>query len=122
MKLTLIRHGLTEGNIRRLYYGAMDLPLLPDGIEALHALRDGGGYPDGLQGEQIPIEAQVVGLADVYERLVSRPVDGHARTHSEVVQMLCTGVCGAFNPLLLDCLQEMEAELARAMQDTPEET
>ena len=69
-----------------------------------HERYDGGGYPDGLQGEQIPIEAQVVGLADVYERLVSRPVDGHARTHSEVVQMICTGVCGAFNPLLLDCL------------------
>lgn len=87
-----------------------------------HERYDGGGYPDGLQGEQIPIEAQVVGLADMYERLVSRPVDGHARTHSEVVQMICTGVCGAFNPLLLDCLQDMEAEIARAMQDTPEET
>lgn len=87
-----------------------------------HERYDGGGYPDGLQGEQIPIEAQVVGLADVYERLVSRPVDGHARTHSEVVQMICTGVCGAFNPLLLDCLQDMEVEITRAMQDTPEET
>lgn len=87
-----------------------------------HERYDGGGYPDGLHGEQIPIEAQVVGLADVYERLVSRPVDGHARTHSEVVQMICTGVCGAFNPLLLDCLQDMEVEIARAMQDTPEET
>ena len=87
-----------------------------------HERYDGGGYPDGLQGEQIPIEAQVVGLADVYERLVSRPVDGHARTHSEVVQMICTGVCGAFNPLLLDCLQDMEVEIARAMQDMPEET
>ena len=87
-----------------------------------HERYDGGGYPDGLQGEQIPIEAQVVGLADVYERLVSRAVDGHARTHSEVVQMICTGVCGAFNPLLLDCLQDMEVEIARAMQDTPEET
>ena len=87
-----------------------------------HERYDGGGYPDGLQGEQIPIEAQVVGLADVYERLVSRPVDGHARTHSEVVQMICTGVCGAFNPLLLDCLQDMEVEIARAMQDTLEET
>ena len=87
-----------------------------------HERYDGGGYPDGLQGEQIPIEAQVVGLADVYERLVSRPVDGHARTHSEVVQMICTGVCGAFNPLLLDCLQDMEVEIAHAMQDTPEET
>ena len=87
-----------------------------------HERYDGGGYPDGLQGEQIHIEAQVVGLADVYERLVSRPVDGRARTHSEVVQMICTGVCGAFNPLLLDCLQDMEVEIARAMQDTPEET
>ena len=87
-----------------------------------HERYDGGGYPDGLQGEQIPIEAQVGGLADVYERLVSRPVDGHARTHSEVVQMICTGVCGAFNPLMLDCLQDMEVEIARAMQDTPEET
>ena len=87
-----------------------------------HERYDGGGYPDGLQGEQIPIEAQVAGLADGYERLVSRPVDGHARTHSEVVQMICTGVCGAFNPLLLDCLQDMEVEIARAMQDTPEET
>ena len=87
-----------------------------------HERYDGGGYPDGLQGEQIPIEAQVVGLADVYERLVSRPVDGHARTHSEVVQMICTGVCGAFNQLLMDCLQVMVAEIARAMQDTPEET
>ena len=84
-----------------------------------HERYDGGGYPDGLQGEQIPIEAQVVGLADVYERLVSRPVDGHARTHSEVVQMICTGVCGAFNPLLLDCLQEIGDRLAEALR-TPE--
>ena len=102
-----------------------DEPLVKFAIQICrwhHERYDGGGYPDGLQGEQIPIEAQVVGLADVYERLVSRPVDGHARTHSEVVQMICTGVCGAFNPLLLDCLQDMEVEIARAMQDTPEET
>ena len=100
-------------------------PLLKTAYEIArwhHERYDGRGYPDGLQGEQIPIEAQVVGLADVYERLVSRPVDGRARTHSEVVQMICTGVCGAFNPLLLDCLQDMEVEIARAMQDTPEET
>ena len=86
-----------------------------------HERYDGGGYPDGLKGERIPIEAQVVGLADVYERLVSRPVDGCARTHGEAIQMICTRVCGAFNPLLLDCLQDMESEIENAMQDEPEE-
>ena len=86
-----------------------------------HERYDGSGYPDGLQGEQIPIEAQVVGLADVYERLVSRPVDGHARTHREAMQMICTGVCGGFNPLLLECLQDMEAEIEAAMKSEPKE-
>ena len=86
-----------------------------------HERYDGGGYPDGLQGEQIPIEAQVVGLADVYERLVSRPVDGHARTHSEVVQMICTGVCGAFNPLLLECLQDIQGRIQEEMKRAEEQ-
>ena len=86
-----------------------------------HERYDGSGYPDGLQGEQIPIEAQVVGLADVYERLVSRPVDGHVRTHREAMHMICTGVCGGFNPLLLECLQDMEAEIEAAMKSDPKE-
>ena len=86
-----------------------------------HERYDGSGYPDGLQGEQIPIEAQVVGLADVYERLVSRPVDGHVRTHREAMHMICTGVCGGFNPLLLECLQDMEAEIEAAMKSEPKD-
>ena len=72
MKLTLIRHGLTEGNIRRLYYGAMDLPLLPDGIEALHALRDGGGYP----------EAERYFTSDPHGADVCRPVRQPAARHA----------------------------------------
>ena len=71
MKLTLIRHGLTEGNIRRLYYGAMDLPLLPDGIEALHALRDGGGYPEAERYFTANVDS-----AAVYVNASTRFTDG----------------------------------------------
>ena len=81
-----------------------------------HERYDGSGYPDHKKGEEIPIAAQVVGLADVYERLVSKPVDGKARTHREAMQMILSGECGAFNPLLLSCLQEADAEIQDAMQ------
>lgn len=84
-----------------------------------HERYDGSGYPDHKKGEEIPIAAQVVGLADVYERLVSKPVDGRARTHREAMQMILSGECGAFNPLLLSCLQEADAEIQDAMQRRP---
>ena len=85
-----------------------------------HERYDGGGYPDGLAGEQIPLAAQVVGLADVYERLVSKPVDGQARPHREAIRMICAGECGVFNPLLLDCLRDIEAEINTAMHAQPD--
>lgn len=84
-----------------------------------HERYDGSGYPDHKKGEEIPIAAQVVGLADVYERLVSKPVDGKARTHREAMQMILSGECSAFNPLLLSCLQEADAEIQDAMQRRP---
>ena len=84
-----------------------------------HERYDGSGYPDHKKGEEIPIAAQVVGLADVYERLVSKPVDGKARTHREAMQMILSSDCGAFNPLLLSCLQEADAEIQDAMQRRP---
>ena len=84
-----------------------------------HERYDGSGYPDHKKGEEIPIAAQVVGLADVYERLVSKPVDGKARTHREAMQMILSGECGAFNPLLLSCLHEADAEIQDAMQRRP---
>ena len=84
-----------------------------------HERYDGSGYPDHKKGEEIPIAAQVVGLADVYERLVSKPVDGKARTHREAMQMILSGECGTFNPLLLSCLQEADAEIQDAMQRRP---
>ena len=87
-----------------------------------HERWDGGGYPDKLKGDAIPIAAQVVALADVYDALTSERCYKKAYPHEKAMQMILNGECGAFNPLLLDCLQDMEAEIARAMQDTPEET
>lgn len=82
-----------------------------------HERYDGSGYPDGLKGEDIPIAAQVVGLADVYERLTGSPMDGKACTHEEAVRMLCSGECGGFGPQLLECLQEAGQELSAVMRD-----
>ncbi len=72
-----------------------------------HERWDGGGYPDGLVGDQIPISAQVVSLADVYDALTSERVYKGAVSHDKAIKMILGGECGAFNPLLLECLTEM---------------
>ena len=81
-----------------------------------HERWDGRGYPDGLSGDQIPISAQVVSMADVYDALVSKRVYKDAYAPDVAVQMILHGDCGAFNPLLLDCLTDLQdtfkAELA----------
>ena len=71
-----------------------------------HERYDGRGYPDGLRGDSIPISAQVVALADVYDALTSVRVYKPPFPHEEAVQMILDGKCGTFNPLLLECLQE----------------
>lgn len=65
---------------------------------------DGRGYPDGLKGDEIPISAQVVALADVYDALTSERVYKPAFSHEKAVEMILNGECGTFNPLLLECL------------------
>ena len=70
-----------------------------------HERYDGRGYPDGLKGDEIPIEAQVVALADVYDALTSVRVYKRAYPHETAMQMILNGECGAFNPLLLRCLE-----------------
>lgn len=77
-----------------------------------HERWDGRGYPDGLKGEEIPISAQAVSLADVYDALTSERVYKAAFSHEKAVEMILNGECGAFNPLLLECLKE-NAELIR---------
>lgn len=71
-----------------------------------HEKYDGGGYPDGLVGDNIPIWSQVVSLADVYDALTSVRVYKKAYSHEVALAMICNGECGAFNPLLLKCLNE----------------
>ncbi len=81
-----------------------------------HERYDGRGYPDGLKGEEIPISAQIVSLADVYDALTSERVYKRAYTHVEAMRMILNGECGTFNPLLLECLKEsqdvIQSELA----------
>ena len=76
-----------------------------------HERWDGHGYPDGLIGEQIPIAAQVVTLADVYDALTSKRCYKDAYDHETALNMILAGECGAFNPLLLKCLQEIAPRL-----------
>ena len=93
-------------------------PLLKTAIEICrwhHERWDGGGYPDGLLGEQIPISAQVVALADVYDALTSDRCYKKAYSHDTAVSMILNGECGAFNPMLLDCLQEISARLKSSL-------
>lgn len=81
-----------------------------------HERYDGNGYPDGLKGEEIPIEAQVVSLADVYDALINERIYKPAFSHQKAMQMIMDGECGTFNPLLLQCLVSsapfLEKELA----------
>ena len=72
-----------------------------------HERYDGRGYPDGLKGDEIPIAAQVVALADVYDALTSKRVYKPAFTSEKAVEMILNGECGSFNPLLLECLKEI---------------
>lgn len=72
-----------------------------------HERFDGRGYPDGLKGEEIPIAAQVVAMADVYDALISERVYKPAYSHEKALEMILNGECGAFNPILLKCLLEM---------------
>ena len=76
-----------------------------------HERWDGRGYPDGLAGDDIPISAQIVALADVYDALTSQRVYKPAIPHEKAVEMILDGQCGAFNPLLLECLIDIAPQL-----------
>ena len=80
-----------------------------------HERWDGKGYPDGLKGNDIPIAAQVVSVADVYDALTSVRVYKDAIPHQEAIQMILDGKCGEFNPLLLDCLLEVQDRIAETL-------
>lgn len=80
-----------------------------------HERYDGKGYPDGLKGDDIPIAAQVVALADVYDALTSERCYKKAYSHEDALNMILDGQCGSFNPILLQCLQEITTVLKREL-------
>ncbi|WP_297870321.1 diguanylate cyclase [uncultured Oscillibacter sp.] len=80
-----------------------------------HERYDGRGYPDGLKGDEIPISAQMVALADVYDALTSKRVYKPPFSHEQAVQMIAEGQCGAFNPLVLECLTEISESIRDEM-------
>ena len=87
-----------------------------------HERYDGKGYPDGLKGDEIPISAQVVSLADVYDALVSERVYKKAYSHEKAIEMIINGECGCFNPILLECLLDIQDRIKRKMKTgTPED-
>ena len=81
-----------------------------------HERWDGRGYPDGLKGDAIPISAQIVSIADVYDALTSKRVYKDAFAHEKAIQMILDGECGLFNPLLLDCLLDIKDSLKEELE------
>ena len=93
-------------------------PLLQTAYEICrwhHERWDGRGYPDGLKGDEIPLSAQLVSLADVYDALTSERCYKKAFSHEQSVQMILNGECGAFNPALLECLTAVQADLKKEL-------
>lgn len=76
-----------------------------------HERWDGRGYPAGLKGDEIPVCAQIVSLADVYDALVSKRVYKGALGHDEAVKMIKEGKCGLFNPRLLECFDRVQDKI-----------
>ena len=86
-----------------------------------HERYDGKGYPDGLKGEEIPIAAQVVSIADVYDALTSERVYKSAYTHEKAIEMILNGECGAFSPLMLECLLDIKDAICEELNTISEE-
>ena len=99
--------------LEQMKYG-QDKPLYRYALEICrwhHERWDGHGYPDGLMGEEIPISAQIVAIADVYDALTSERCYKKAYDHTTAINMILNGECGAFNSLLLECLTETAPQL-----------
>ena len=107
-------HSMQGANMLHRLENFESEPLLQTAYEIArwhHERWDGRGYPDGLRGNDIPISAQIVSLADVYDALTSERCYKKAYSHEKAMQMILDGECGCFNPLLLQCLREIQGEL-----------
>ena len=82
-----------------------------------HERFDGKGYPDGLVGDEIPVSAQVVSVCDVYDALISKRSYKPAYSHLKAMEMIKNGECGAFNPLLIECLEECADDFKKTVEE-----
>lgn len=107
-------HSVIGAEMLRDLHNTHNYPLFDKAYEICrwhHERYDGKGYPDGLSGEEIPISAQVTSLADVYDALTSNRCYKKAFTHEKAMEMILDGQCGAFNPVLLQCLKDCEKQI-----------
>lgn len=112
------KHSLVGAEMLRNLPAYENEPLVKTAYEVCrwhHERYDGRGYPDGLKGDDIPISAQIVALADVYDALTSDRCYKKAYSHETALQMILDGQCGVFNPLLLDCLRDVAPSLKKEL-------
>lgn len=112
MKSHTTKGGEILGSIRNVWdeeYGKVSYEI----CRHHHERYDGRGYPDGLKGDEIPISAQIVSIADVYDALVNERVYKSAFSKEKAFQMIVTGECGVFSPKLLDCFWKSRREFEK---------
>jgi putative two-component system response regulator len=80
-----------------------------------HERDDGRGYPDGLSGDEIPIWAQAVSVADVYDALISKRVYKPSFEVHTAIRMIRDGECGKFSDVIMDCFDYAKEELVGAV-------
>lgn len=118
-------HSLIGAEMLQDLHSTHNYPLFDKAYEICrwhHERYDGKGYPDGLKGEEIPISAQVTSLADVYDALTSNRCYKKAFSHEKAMEMILDGQCGAFNPVLLQCLKDCEKQILAELSDSIDTT
>lgn len=85
-----------------------------------HERYDGAGYPNGLVGNQIPLWAQVVSIADVYDALVSPRVYKAPYSIEEAFRIIGNGECGTFSPDIMECFENAKFEIIAATETVPD--
>lgn len=73
---------------------------------------DGSGYPEGLSGDDIPISARLMAVADVYDALISRRVYKEGMPHEKAAEIMLKGKCSHFDPDVIDAFLELQEEFA----------
>ena len=114
------QHSMNGANMLEAIQFFKNEPLMKYAYEICrwhHERWDGHGYPDGLIENAIPISAQVVSVADVYDALTSERCYKKAFTHEKALEMIRNNECGVFNPLLLECLNDVADILPKELND-----